>query len=402
MNTTTIDIRDYIVDLTAEKMPGVTYEVVLENNTDFIIRRSTAKTHRELVILISQGLYYIKDSKTGTTGVTLGILRTFLKDLPKCIRLTQVYWLPLLSKDCAERIEKIISDDVFSDMCRHNVLPETAELGWYRKFWLQNRKLFLQLHAMFPSITDAWKYQPSFSLIFELEKKFGYNEAIYFATQLLQSGIQKLRFSLYHGYGASKDCSGFMRLAENADYNLQLRRFIDYVLFDLYGQGIVEVDSAFWSQYRDYLELQLNFYGNIHEKYPPSYKTAHDVMTLKVNQSKALTECENFFAEIKRVEHLAHQEGEFCITVPATPNDLAEEGVSLNHCVKSYASRVANGECHILFLRRASTPAQPLVTLQLSGDTLCQAQGYNRSAPTKEERRFLERWGAEKGIRIAV
>ena len=38
MSTTTIDIRDYIVDLAAEKAPGVNYEVVLENNTDFIAR----------------------------------------------------------------------------------------------------------------------------------------------------------------------------------------------------------------------------------------------------------------------------------------------------------------------------------------------------------------------------
>ena len=66
VNTTTVSLKDYIIDLdNTQKKPAVVYEVVLENNTDFILRRQTQRVCRELVILVSQGLYYIRDCKTG-------------------------------------------------------------------------------------------------------------------------------------------------------------------------------------------------------------------------------------------------------------------------------------------------------------------------------------------------
>ncbi len=92
----------------------------------------------------------------------------------------------------------------------------------------------------------------------------------------------------------------------------------------------------------------------------------------------------------------------YCIVVPTEPRELAEEGINLSHCVGDYIDRVASGECHILFLRRRSTPEQSLVTLQLSGRSICQAQGMNRRSITQAERKFLNHWACEKKIEIAV
>ena len=59
-STAAVSLKDYIIDLDgAKQKPSVAYEVVLENNTDFILRRQTQKVQKELVILVSQGLYYI-------------------------------------------------------------------------------------------------------------------------------------------------------------------------------------------------------------------------------------------------------------------------------------------------------------------------------------------------------
>ena len=85
-----------------------------------------------------------------------------------------------------------------------------------------------------------------------------------------------------------------------------------------------------------------------------------------------------------------------------SPEELAEEGINLSHCVGQYVDRVAGGECHILFLRRRGAPDRSLVTLQLSGKQICQAQGFNRRPITDQERRFLVQWGREKDIQIAV
>ena len=82
--------------------------------------------------------------------------------------------------------------------------------------------------------------------------------------------------------------------------------------------------------------------------------------------------------------------------------ELADEGINLSHCVGDYISRVASGDCYILFLRRKHAPDQSLVTLQLSGQSICQAQGLNRRSITSDERKFLCNWARENNIQIAV
>ena len=88
--------------------------------------------------------------------------------------------------------------------------------------------------------------------------------------------------------------------------------------------------------------------------------------------------------------------------MPTEPKELADEGINLSHCVGDYIDRVASGECYILFLRRRNAPEQSLVTLQLIGRRICQAQGMNRRGLTQAYRKFLLRWGHEQQIEIAV
>lgn len=406
--TPTVSLEDYIVDLGKDKVKSTIYTVVLQNNTDFIVSRKTLKTERELVVLISQDLYYIKDKKSGAIdSTTIGALRSFFRDIKEdAVALEQVHWLPALDKDSAKTIDYIISNEVFVDMCKHNVLKNINDPEWYSKYWEQNKKLFIQLHTMFPNITDYNKYKSCIPLIFELEKTFGYNEAIYFASQLVKSGIREFSPVGKYYYQANGNlthyCDGFMEIISEPSYNLQLRRFIDYLLFDLYTQGIAQIDNTVWREYKDYLNMQIQFYGRIKEKYPPNFKTAHDIMTLKINTVKEIEVCENFEAQVKKIESLAYQKGLYCIVIPTNPQELAEEGVNLGHCVKSYIGRIASGECHILFLRKVAAPMISLVTLQLCGKTICQAQGQNRRPITADERRFLTKWGNEKSIQIAV
>jgi len=412
-SSSTVSIRDYIVDLQTEKnlsKLASTYEVVLQNNTDFIISRKTAKSERELVILISQCLFYFKDTKSGAIeDITISKLKSFLRDLKDdTLPLDQVHWLPELTKESAERISQIISDKTFVDMCKHNVMGDVRDPEWYGGYWEQNSKLFIKLHEMFPTITDSsnGKYRSSFPIIFELDKLFGYNEAMYFAEKLVLSGVERYasgetRYNYTYGYSEAIDCTGFLKLLEEP-YNLNLRRLIDYVLFDLYSQGIAQVDGAFWKEYEDYLRMQIQIFGKIREKFPKHLKTEHDIMTLKVNAVKAIEKCEGFEMRANEVEELAYQGKTYSIIVPKHPQEIADEGVNLSHCVGSYVDRIINGECHILFLRKTRTPDQSLVTLQLCNKRINQAEGNKRRNITDEERKFLKLWSREKKISFAV
>lgn len=402
-----VSLKDYIIDMNGSKpKPAVSYEVVLENNTDFIVRRQTQKVQRELVILISQGLYYIRDCKTGAIDpVTNANLRSFLRDLrDEAVEFEKVHWIGALFKDSADFITTVIEDTTLTDMCRHNVSISPAAPRCHVQYWEQNKRLFTRLTQIFPKREAAGeKYQRSIPVIFWIEGHYGANEAVYFAERLVQSAVQRLAYNDtgYYPYGSTGNIDAFTKVMKS-EYNINLRRFIDYILFDLYRQGYGYVDTSFFREYLDYLRMQKEFFGKVKEKYPEHFKTAHDVMALKVNLARTAAQCENFAEQAEAVKDLAYAAMGYCIVIPTEPQELADEGINLSHCVGDYIGRVASGECHILFLRRRSTPEQSLVTLQLSGKRICQAQGVNRRNITEQERRFLNHWGKEKDIEIAV
>lgn len=399
-----VSLKDYIIDMgdTKKSAPTVTYSVVLENNTDFIIRRQTQKTQRELVIMISQGLYYIRDCKDGSIDpVSLTNLNQFLRDLKyDALTLEQVYWLPELCKESGEFISRVIGNALLTDMCRHNIPIDMNNPGRHVRYWEQNKKLYTRIAQLFPQEPMApQKYENSLPLIFWIEEKFGTNEAMYLAEKLVQSGVRSFNFGHGYRYDANGDIDSFTKIIES-EYNINLRRFIDYICFDLYRQGYGEIPGTFFHEYMDYLDMQKSFYGKVKEKYPENFKTAHDVIALKINQAKAAEQCLNFTEQAEAVKHLEYAHNGYCIVVPTSPQELADEGINLSHCVGSYIERVASGECHILFLRRKSTPEKSLVTLQLSGKRIVQAQGINRRGMTGPERKFLQHWGSEKDIEI--
>ena len=405
VNTPAVSLKDYIINLDgAQRKPTVTYEVVLQNNTDFILRRQTQKIRRELVILVSQGLYYIRDCKSGAIDpVTNANLRSFLRDLKDSfISLQQVTWLGAVFKESADFITTVIEDETLSDMCRHNVPISPEEPKKHVRYWEQNKRLFTRVAQLFPAQgTASGKYQNCIPVIFWIEEHYGANEAMYFAEQLVRSGVRDIRFDSSYQYNAGYEVSNFSKIMES-EYNINLRRFIDYLCFDLYRQGYGEVNGQFFREYMDYLSMQKNFYGKVKEKYPEHFKTAHDVMSLKVNLASAAEQCQNFAEQAEQVKDLEYSAQGYCVVVPTEPRELADEGINLSHCVGDYIDRVAAGECHILFLRRRSAPGQSLVTLQLCGQSICQAQGMNRRSITQEERKFLNHWGRAKQINIAV
>jgi len=410
-----VDIRDYFLDNEPKtySKAASSYEVVLQNNTDFIISRKTVKYVRELVILISQGLFYFKDTKGGSVEeVTLSKLKAYFKDLKDgAITLNQVLWLPELSKYTIERLEKVISEDVYVDMCRHNILTEIKNPGWYTGFWEQNQNLFVKLHSIFPTIADNKnnKYRASLPTIFEIDKLYGYNEAMFFAENLLLSGVNeyssaKDRRWVYRDNDYHEDeieIEGFMQLLQQP-YSLNLRRLIEYVFYDAYSQGIAKIDDMFWKTYEDHLAMQIKIFGKIKEKYPKSLKTEHDIMALKVNMAELVAKCEGFAARSAKIADLAYTGKIYSIFVPDSPQQLADEGINLSHCVGGYVDRIINGDCYILFLRKTRTPDESLVTLQLCRDRVNHAEGNHRRRITDEERSFLRNWGQEKHIQITV
>ena len=74
-------VKDYIIDIEKQQeevreakqraTPKVEYTLVLENDMDFVIKRKSARSDKDLVFLVSQELFYIKDNKKLTDAQVL-------------------------------------------------------------------------------------------------------------------------------------------------------------------------------------------------------------------------------------------------------------------------------------------------------------------------------------------
>ena len=91
------------------------------------------------------------------------------------------------------------------------------------------------------------------------------------------------------------------------------------------------------------------------------------------------------------------------IRVPASKDEILDEGRKLQHCVSGYADRHIEGVVTILFMRKATQPDEPWLTIEMEGNRLVQIHGFRnegihtckgRFAPDPREvyREFLDTW----------
>ena len=378
---------------------------LLQTASDFIISRKKGKIERELVILASEELFYFKE-KERVEKVTAEKLQTFLRDLRGFyIALDQVLWLPSLSKDSVSCLMSIITRPSYLAMARANVLTDNSYNSydhWSIKYWDKNSQLFEAVHSAAKDF-HAFYYRVCMDVAYEIESRFGHNEALYFVEVLKKSNFEQFTcdYDRYvHSHPENK-LKGFFQLLDEP-YNLDLRRLIDYTFIDSYAQGITKISVEFWQAYEKYLSMQIKLYGEIRDKYPRYLMTAHDVTTLNIGLLEHISSDEDFTELTAEIRSLAHDDKDYSIVVPTTARQIAEEGITLSHCMGSHAQRIASGDLHILFLRNSNAKEQPLVTLQFSNERITGAEGLHRRTITPDERTFLEKWGKEKDIQIAA
>lgn len=92
-----------------------------------------------------------------------------------------------------------------------------------------------------------------------------------------------------------------------------------------------------------------------------------------------------------------------CIRVPASIQEIVDEGRALRHCVGGYAERHMKGTVAILFLRKLKNPEAPYVTMELTTERNCQKlrivqlHGFGNDRKSKEppevrHAEFLRQW----------
>lgn len=131
---------------------------------------------------------------------------------------------------------------------------------------------------------------------------------------------------------------------------------------------------------------------------------AHDMLTELVNHRRLVINQQKWQARQpfwKKWIYNGDEEDNYMIIAPESPEDLAHEGLTLCHCVKSYIAKVSAGLTNILFARRKTAPEEPFFTIEISNDgSVEQIHGFsNRNLETEPELiPFVKKWIKAKKI----
>ncbi len=128
--------------------------------------------------------------------------------------------------------------------------------------------------------------------------------------------------------------------------------------------------------------------------YPENLQDAHKTTSFAVEAAKDNLKQKDFEEGIKKVyDKPEFTDGKLLIRPAASINELCGESKALSHCVRTYADRVCNGKCAILFIRKNKEPDMPFYTLELSPEgNIVQCRGDHNCGMTDEVEAFVKLW----------
>lgn len=149
------------------------------------------------------------------------------------------------------------------------------------------------------------------------------------------------------------------------------------------------------SLYNDYLrfceELGMNMMDH-RVLYVDDIKASHDEMMKKIKVNKSESMNRGIEKTANKLSKYKYQDKEFIVIPAKSYDDLAKESEVLNHCVRTYADRVAKGETGIMLLRKLDEIDMPFVTIELKGKTVMQARTKSNSIPPSKAQDFIRKW----------
>lgn len=146
------------------------------------------------------------------------------------------------------------------------------------------------------------------------------------------------------------------------------------------------------NDWMDYMEWSKELGHVMQSKYvlfPKSLKLAHDktMKEYQIQENKAghTVEHAKKLRDRRKVNQILNDErnlladkikkGNYFLKVPNDWKEIRKEGDLLGHCVGSYISNIAEGECQIYFLRKKKEPDKPFYTMEWANGKVRQCRG---------------------------
>lgn len=425
-----LNIKDYLqlnsAQIDSAKKKSTTeydFSIIFDNGSDFIVERITRnKIKRQLCFIANENLLFVRDPKTNVDRAitTERQIKDFFvyEETVKDLQFKNEFFNCNLTSDLSYRLLKLHKEgiQIRRDLIRHGLNPvDYVTTGRWSGDSELNALNDLEFSKILKIIKIVQEFEPELK-----KKKSNYKnqicaEFILFLYRLQEKySIDYIRIFLeyytkYDAYfmpsmsdyehythtGIWK-CHTFEKPLD--DFNLDFRRYCEYLFRDLYSQGIPEVEGNIFEDYYDCLKMQTEMFGKVKEKYPEHFKEMHDKTVLIYNLNLAYFKEKKIEALNVHNKKLEFSNDDYSIIVAKTSEDLISEGVNLHHCVGSYVDKVKNGDCSIFFLRKTNDLETSLITIEVREDKIVQVRGLCERLMNEEERNFLNKWIKEKGL----
>ncbi len=148
-------------------------------------------------------------------------------------------------------------------------------------------------------------------------------------------------------------------------------------------------NRTFLSDYHDYL---LECRKLKYDMKSPAVLFPHDMYAAHERTSKAIVFQKNKELEKKMRKAdeqrswlaYADEKRGLCVILPKSVDDIIREGRIQDHCVAGYADRHAEGQLHIVFLRRLARPDKPFYTMEITTEgRIKQCRGYRNNVVSR-------------------
>lgn len=180
--------------------------------------------------------------------------------------------------------------------------------------------------------------------------------------------------------------SWFNYLTEQYGYNVKsLLLYIDrLVTFEA-----LNADNQTLREIADYASMMSQISPKF-DRYPRHFLSTHRLVIRNHKRMAAQFDEEEF--QRRRNPEMEARFGSWQFIYPTSTQDIKDEAAQQHNCVASYIQRVLNGDCHILFLRRADHPDKSVVTCEVEQGKIVQALQAFNDPLTEEQAGLVERW----------
>lgn len=183
---------------------------------------------------------------------------------------------------------------------------------------------------------------------------------------------------------------------------ITLKQLYQYLAKQKGGKGVVLSLFQLWKDYIDNCEKLKYDLKEQTVMFPKNLVERHDMAAAAVTyqQDAELNKAYRRRYRTLKKKYEFERYG-VRIVIPNTASEIVKEGNALKHCVGGYADRHMRGAVTILFLRKAQSPDEPYVTIEMGGtggNSIRQIHGYRNDlekgavSPRVTHADFLKDW----------